>query len=178
MCWWKRSPKTKTAAEACRSLVVAQTERKPERPACTAAPYLSLILAPDFTAGMQRWDQSLSVLNEHGMVTVLKTTRPRNRGLGCSNRYGRIPTKAVLFSTYLILRQTWQSMLTKPLGLRMFTVCYRSLKIQFPPSVIWQIPLNFWFVLAAVSSDFTSHIPRSAYKRKTQVANTFLVAFP
>lgn len=72
--------------------------------ACTAAHYLSLILAPDFTAGMQRWDQSLSVFNEHGMVTVLKTTRPRNRGLGCTNRYSKMCTKTALFSSYLTVK--------------------------------------------------------------------------
>lgn len=44
------------------------------------SPYLPLILAPDFPAGMQRSDPSLSVLNEHGAVTVLKQLAPETEG--------------------------------------------------------------------------------------------------
>lgn len=66
--------------------------------ASTAVRYLSLIPAPDFTAGMQRWDPSLLVFNEHGAVTVLKTTRPRYRGLGCTDRYRKKPQQRLACS--------------------------------------------------------------------------------
>lgn len=85
------------------------TERKSERSLCTPAHYLSLIPAPHFTAGMWRWDQSLSVFNEHGMATVLKTTHPRNRGLGCTNRYGTVRTKSARFLGYPTVKQSWLS---------------------------------------------------------------------
>lgn len=149
---------------------------------CTAARYLSLILAPDFTAGMQRWDQLLSVFNEHGMVTVLKTTRPRNRGLGCTNRYGKISTKAALFSSYLTVKQTWQSVSPetyKLLSARMFATagflkvcdCFNTkynLLDRFQRE-----RLQVSSVLTAVGSGFSSHIPHFAFKRKIQVVNRF-----
>lgn len=53
----------------------------------TAAAYLSLTPAPDFTAGMQRWDASLLVFTERAVVTVLETTWQNGGGFSCSSRY-------------------------------------------------------------------------------------------
>lgn len=96
--------------------------------AATSSPYLSLILAADFTAGMRRWDQPLSVLNEHGVVTALKTTQPRNRGLGCTSRYHEASTKTALLAAYLTVKHTWQPVChetRKLFGCRMFAAAFR-----------------------------------------------------
>lgn len=147
--------------------------------AATSSPYLSLILAADFTAGMRRWDQPLSVLNEHGVVTVLKTTQPRNRGLGCTSRYVEASTKTALLAAYLTVKHTWQPVChetRKLFGCRMFAAAFRyplSLLSQntalmnpvcraLPPSCRLNLQLS---VQTSVSP--------SAYERKTEVANMF-----
>lgn len=122
--FWHLSRKEKERKCALREKPHHKQKGNQSGRACTAAPYLSLSLAPDFTAGMQRWNQSLSVFNEHGMVTVWKTTRPRNRGLGCSNRYGKISTKTFLFSSYLTVKWTQQT--CKLSSLRMLAATFRE----------------------------------------------------
>lgn len=129
---------------------------------------------------MQRWDQSLSVLNEHGMVTVLKTTHPRNRGLGCTSRYGKTSTKTALLPGYLTVKQTWQPVChetRKLFGFRMFAAAFR-----YPLSLLSQNTALMNNVCRSVTSILSclnlqlsvqTSLSRSAYERKTEVANTF-----
>lgn len=129
---------------------------------------------------MQRWDQSLSVLNEHGVVTVLKTTHPRNRGLGCTSRYGKASTKTALLPGYLTVKHTWQPVChetRKLFGFRMFAAAFR-----YPLSLLSQNTALMNNVCRSVTSILSclnlqlsvqTSVSPSAYERKAEVANMF-----
>lgn len=118
------------------------------------------------------------------MVTVLKTTHPRNRGLGCTSRYGKTSTKTALLPGYLTVKHTWQPVChetRKLFGFRMFAAAFRyplsllSQNTALMNNVCWSVT-SILSCLNLQLSVQTSVSP-SAYERKTEVEHVFMI-FP